>query len=309
MDQLNAMRVFVAVVEEQGFSAASRALGIPLPTVCRKVANLEDQLGAQLLIRTTRKVTVSDAGERYYEDVRRILEDVDDAALRASGEYQQAKGLLTITAPSLFARLHILPICTDFMKLHGEIEVRLLFSNHVLDLLEDQIDLGIRIGAQMGSSMNVVQVGTVRQVVCASPTYLAVRGRPSTPSDITRYETITFSRSCKQTPWAFKAPSGKRFEVDVRSRMLLNSAEGAIESATRGFGLTQLYSCEAMDEIASGDLEIVLQGYEIEPTTVSFVFPQGERIPEKLKTFNDFAISALRKRLIDADKMCNRAPS
>ena len=192
MDRLAAMRVFVAVVDAQGFSAASRALSMPLPTVSRKIAELENHLGAQLLVRSTRKVTVTDSGRRYYEDVRRILDDIGDAESQVSGEYQAAKGRLSITAPSLFGRLHVLPIVNDFMKIHPDINVQLILTNYVVDLLEEHINLSIRIGALSDRSMNVLQMGSVRQVVCAGPGYLSQQGRPVSPSDLAGHQCISF---------------------------------------------------------------------------------------------------------------------
>ena len=230
MDQLDAMRVYVAVVESQGFSAASRALGIPVPTVSRKVAHLEEKLGVQLLVRSTRKVSATSSGMRYYDDARRILEDINGANRRVAGEYQQIKGLLTITAPALFGRLYILPIVNDFMRLHDEVEVRLLLTNHMLDMLEEHIDLGVSIGSRSSGSMKVVPVTEMRLIVCASPQYLSAAGRPSKPDDLLDHETIPFARSCMQYPWPFKMPAGDIREVNLKSRLLVNTAEAAVDS-------------------------------------------------------------------------------
>ena len=176
------MRVFVAVVNARGFSAAARALSMPLATVSRKVVELEKHLGAQLLVRTTRKVTVTDSGQSYYEDVRRILDDIGEAERQVSGEYQRPKGRLTITAPTLFGRDLVLPIVIDFMKVHSDISIQLYLTNTVVDLLEDDIDLAVRIGSLSDSSMIAVEAGTVRQIVCASPGYLAQGSRPWHPA-------------------------------------------------------------------------------------------------------------------------------
>ncbi len=306
MDRLDAMRVFVAVVEAQGFSAASRSLCKPLPTVCRKISELESELGAQLFIRSTRKVAVTDTGTRYYEHVRQILEDIDDAERQASGEYQRATGLLSITAPSMLGQLHILPIVSAFMMLHEEVEVRLLFTkNHLLDLPEDQINLALRIGALSASSMTIIPAGTVRQVVCASPRHLETYGTPATPEEAATHDCITFSRSGSQYPWSFRMPSGKPGEVLVRSRLLLNSAEGAIDSALEDGGLVQLYSYQAAPHVASGDLQIVLQEFEVAPLPVNFVLPHRQRVPQKVKAFMDYALPALRRRLLDVAAKCD----
>ena len=306
MDRLGAMRVFVAVVEAGGFTAASRAIGMPLPTVCRKIAELENHLGTQLLIRTTRKVSVNDAGHRYYEDARRILEDIDTVERQAAGEYQRPKGLLTITSPPLLGRLHVLPIVNDFMRHHDEVEVRLIFTTRVLDLPDEQIDLGIRTGTPSGSALSVLRVGSVRQIICASPAYLDTHGRPSSPGDVTRHRCITFSPSGARLPWVFRMPSGKVREVAVRPKLsFLMSGEAAVDAALQGAGLTQLYSYAAAPHVAAGDLEIVLKDFDIEPSPVNLIFPHGQRVPQKVKAFIDLAVPALRARLAAAARTCD----
>ena len=305
MDRLAAMRVFVAVVDAQGFSAASRALSMALPTVCRKVAELESHLGAQLLVRSTRKVTVTDSGRRYYEEVRRILDDVGDAESRVSGEFQAPKGRLSITAPTLFGRLHALPIIDDFMKIHPDISVRLMLTNYVVDLLEEHIDLGIRIGALSDRSSVTLEVRSVRQIVCASPGYLSQHGRPLSPRDLSRHLCVTFPSAGTPPDWAFKMPSGKIRRFPVSTRLTLNSIEGNVQSAFRGGGLVQLYAYQAAPHLAEGTLETVLDRYEIEPTPVNIVYPHGRLVPLKVRAFIDFALPRLRDRLGVVDRQCS----
>jgi len=300
------MRVFVAVVDAGGFSAASRALSMPLPTVCRKVAALESHLGAQLLARSTRKVTVTDSGRRYYEDVRRILDDVGDAESRVSGEYQNPKGRLSITSPTLFGRLHVLPIINDFMKVHPDITVELILTNHVVDLLEEHINLGVRIGTLSDSTMIALQVGSVRQIVCASPGYLSQQGRPLSPNDLAGHQCISFFKFGAPAEWAFKMPSGKVQHVPVQTRLVLNSIEGAVTSALQDSGLAQLYSYQAAPHVAAGTLEIVLDDYEIEPPPVSIVYPQGRLVPQKVRAFVDFARPRLRESLASVEAQCSQ---
>lgn len=296
MDQLDAMRVYVAVVESEGFSAASRALGIPVPTVCRKVAKLEEKLSVQLLVRTTRRVTTTNSGTHYYDDAKRILEDVSGANRRVAGEYQQIKGLLTITAPALFGRLYVLPIVNDFMRLHDEVEVRLLLTNHMLDMLEEHIDLGVTIGSRSSGSMEIVPVAGMRQIVCASPRYLSAAGRPAKPDDLLDHETITYAKSCTQCPWPFKMTTGETREINLRSRLIVNS-EAAIDSAAQHTGLTQVFYYQARSYIETGELEIVLEDYEIEPIPVTIAIPRGPRTAQKVSAFVDFAEPELRRRL------------
>ncbi len=305
MDRLTAMRVFVAVVDAQGFSAASRALSMPLPTVSRKIAELESHLGAQLLVRSTRKVTVTDSGRRYYEDVRRILDDIGDAESQVSGEYQTAKGRLAITAPTLFGRLHVLPIVNDFMKIHHDISIQLILTNHVVDFLEEHIDLGIRIGTLSDSSMVAFQAGSVRQIVCASPGYLAQHGRPLSPNDLAGHQCITFSKIGAPAEWAFKMPSRKIQHFPVPTRLTLNSIQGTVDSAIRDGGLVHLYSYQAAPHVAEGTLEIVLDGYEIEPPPVNIVYPQGRLVPQKVSAFVDFAMPRLRECFVLIETQCS----
>lgn len=308
MDQLTAMRVFVAVVDAQGFSAASRALRMPLQTVSRKISELEKRLGAQLLVRTTRKVTVTDSGQRYYEDVRRILEDIDDAGRQVSGEFRSPKGRLSVTAPTLFGRAHVLPIVIDFMKVHRDIKIQLFLTNEVVDLLEAQIDLGVRIGALSDSSMIAAKAGCVRQVVCASPRYLAQQGRPKAPGDLARLQCVTYPRADQPAEWAFKMASGKVRRVPVRSSLTLNSIEGHVRTALLDGGLVQLYAYQASSHVADGGLEIVMERYEVDPPPVHLVYPQGRRIPLKLRAFVDFAMPRLRERLDLVASQCLASP-
>ena len=305
MDQLTSMRVFVAVVDAQGFSAASRILTMPLPTVSRKIAELESHLGTQLLIRSTRKVTVTDSGQRYYEEVRRILDDIGEAERQVSGEYQHPKGRLTITAPTLFGRLHVLPIVNDFMKIHRDINIQVFLTNHVVDLREEHFDLGVRIGTLSDSSMIAFQTGSVRQIVCASPGYLSQHGRPLSPNELAGHQCITFSKLGAPAEWAFKMPSRKIQHFPVPTRLTLNSIQGAVDSAIRDGGLVHLYSYQAAPHIAEGTLEIVLDSYEIEPPPVNIVYPQGRLVPQKVRAFVDFAMPRLREYLALIETQCS----
>lgn len=305
MDRLDAMRVFVAVVDGQGFSAASRTLSMPLATVSRKIVELERHLGAQLLIRSTRKVAVTDSGQRYYDDVRRILDEISDAENQVSGEYQTPKGRLAVTAPTLFGRAHVLPIVIDFMKIHCDIYIQLHLTNTVVDLLEEHTDLGIRIGALPDSSMIATEVGSVRQVVCGSPGYFSEHSRPLSPSDLANHHCVTFASSGTPAAWAFKMPSGKLQHVPVQTRLTLDSIEGNVQAASRSAGLAQLYSYQAAPHVANGTLEIVLDRHEVDPLPVSIVYPQGRPVPQKLRAFVDFAIPKLRERLSVVAEQCS----
>jgi DNA-binding transcriptional LysR family regulator len=304
MDHLTAMRVFITVVDMQGFSAASRALNMPLPTVSRKIAELEHHLGVQLLIRSTRKVTVTDNGQRYYEDIRHILDDLEDAERQVIGEYRRPKGHLKITAPVLFGRLHVLPVVHDFLQMYPDIDIQLFLTDRVVDLLEEHINLGFRIGPLPDSSMIAAQAGTVRLIVCASPGYLAAWGYPVRPSDLAGHQCIFYHRAGAPAEWAFRMPSGRIQYFLTRSRLMINSAEGSVYSAMRDGGLIQLLSYQAAAHIADGKLEIVLSDYEVAPHPVSIVYPQGRFVPQKIRAFIDFAMPRIRERLDAIARQC-----
>jgi DNA-binding transcriptional LysR family regulator len=297
MDHLTAMQVFVAVVEERGFSAASQVLGMTLPTVSRKIAELESHLGAQLLTRSTRTVTVTDSGRRYYEDARRILEDLEDAQRQVSGEYQQPKGRLAVTAPTFFGRLHVLPIVNHFLQTYPDIDIQFYLSNYVVDLLEEHINVGIRIGALPDSSIIGIELGTVRQVLCASPGYLSQHGRPASPNDLLEHQCILSFKGGAPADWVFKMPSGRIEHILVQARLTLNSIEGIVDAILQDGGLAQLYSYQVAPHVADGTLEIVLTPYEINPVPVSLVYPQGKFAPQKVRAFIDFVVPRVRECL------------
>lgn len=305
MNTLSAMRIFVAVVEANGFSAAATVLGMPLATVSKKVADLEKQLGAQLLTRTTRKVTVTDSGQRYYEDVRQILDDIDTAEIQVSGEYRQPKGRLTITAPTMFGRLHVLPIVNQFLLVHQQIDIDLLLTNFVVDLVGEHINLGVRIGVLSDSSMIARRAGTIRQIVCASPEYLSQNSPPRHPDDIAKHRSILISWHGTPVEWHFKVNGKPRNIVPDRSRLMINTVEGVVDAAIQHGGLAQLYSYQVASHISSGALQSVLDNHEVDPLPVNFIYPQGRFTPQKVRALIDFAIPQLQKSLERIECQCN----
>jgi len=297
MDRLNGMKIFAAVVEEGGFSAAARALRIPLPTVSRRVSELEEHLGVRLLVRTTRKVSVTENGRRYYEDTLRILNDIEVAEREISGEFRGAKGMLTITAPELFARRHVLPVVQDVMRQHENISVRLIATNRVLDLDDERVDLAVRIGELSSSALHTVKLGSMRQVVCASPEYLDSVGRPSSPHELPDHDCIGFTRWGPTESWKFATRSGRKLEIKPAPRLTLDSA-GIVVDTLRSFGgFAPLFLYQAAPEIAAGRLEVVLQGFEIEPAPVNMVISHPSPAPRKVVAFLELALPSLKAGL------------
>ncbi|UTW56282.1 LysR family transcriptional regulator [Kordiimonas sp. SCSIO 12610] len=296
MDQLSAMRVFVVVAELGGFSAAARQLNLPLSTVSRKVAELEAHLGAQLLTRTTRKLSLTESGERFLAACRRILDDLTEAEQAASDEYTKPTGTLSITAPVFFGRLHILPIVHEFLNAYPDVKIKLSFADHVVDLLDQHIDLGIRIGQLADSSMIAKQMGTVRRIICASPDYLRENGTPHAPEDLAHHQCISIVNNTSLLGWRF-AIDGRDQYYPINSRLQVTSTEAAVDSAVHHMGLTQVLSYQAADQIKAGRLSLVLNEFLKPLIPVHFIYPQGRLVPVKLRTFIDFATPLLKARL------------
>jgi DNA-binding transcriptional LysR family regulator len=296
MDRLEAMSVFAAVAEAQGFSAASRRLGMPLATVSRKVSELEQSLGVQLLARSTRRVSLTDTGRQYFEACRRILDDVAEAERAASGEYRSPRGELIITTPIVFGRLHIVPVVTEFLKAYEQVDVQMMLVDRVVDVLDEHIDLALRIGELPDSSLIAVRIGSIGRVVCASPAYLAAHGVPTHPRELAEHHAITFAGLSSPKEWSFRI-AGATMRFPVRSRLTVTTAEAALDAAIAGAGLTRVLSYQATAAVRDGRLVLVLRDFEPEPNPISLVYPSGRLVPLKLRAFLDFAVPRLKARL------------
>lgn len=293
MDRLGAMSVFVAVVSAGSFSAAGRELRMPLPTVSRRVAELESHLDAKLLVRGTRKLVLTEAGEAYLAACRRILETVAEAERGAAGEYNTPQGELVMTAPITFGRLHVVPVVADFLATHPKVDLRLVLSDRPLNLIDDHLDVALRIGELPDSSLVATRIGTVRSVICASPEYLRRFGTPKSPAALTNHECVTFTALGSAESWRF--PHGE--EIHVHSRLNVSSAEAALDAALFGVGLTRLLSYQVAATVKSGKLIVVLRKFEPAPVPVSLIYVRERRVSGKLRAFLDFAAARLRARL------------
>jgi DNA-binding transcriptional LysR family regulator len=296
MDRLAAMTTLLAAVEGGSLSAASRKLGMPLATVSRKVSELEAHLRTRLLHRTSRRFTLTDAGEAYIAACKRILEDIGDAERAAAGEYSAPRGDLTLTAPIVFGRLHVLPIAIEFLKAYPEIDLRIVLGDRVIDLQEDHVDLAVRIGELPDSRLVAVRVGAVSWVVCGSPDYFHRRGTPKSPGELAAHDCITFQGLTSPEEWTFGAGRSKA-SVVVRSRLIINTAEAAIDAAIAGVGVTRVLSYQAASALRARTLVRVLQRFEPVPSPVSLVHGGQGRLPLKLRMFLDFAAPRLKARL------------
>lgn len=295
MDRLNAMSVLLAAVEAGSLSAAGRRLGMPLATVSRKIADLEAHLRTRLLNRSARRLTLTDAGADYVAACRRILEEVEEAEREAAGEYSAPRGELAVSAPVVFGRLHVLPVVADFLKTYPEIDVRLLLADRVVDLVAEHVDVAVRLGRLPDSSLVASRVGTIRRIVCASPSYLARRGTPMQPEDLAAHDCIAFLGLTTPELWTFSTGTAQ-VSVPVHSRLVVTTAEAAIDAAVAGLGLARVLSYQAAAAMRAGTLEAVLCDAEPEPWPVQLV-NTGQRLPQKTRAFLDFAAPRLRQAL------------
>lgn len=296
MDRLEAMSILLAVVEAGSLSAASRRLGMPLPTVSRKVAELETHLHTRLLHRTTRQLSLTEAGVSYVAACRRILDDVAEAERVATDEYAAPRGELALTAPIVFGRLHIVPLVAQFLAQYPDINIKLLLTDRVVHLMEEHIDVALRIGALPDSSMLATNVGTVRSVVCGSPAYFASRGVPAVPQDLAAHDCISFDVLESRRAWVF-GEGKSTVSVPVISRLGVNTAEAAIDAAMLGVGLVRVLSYQVADAVTHGKLDMVLHDVESAPLPVSLVHKGPAPLTRKMRAFLDFTVPRLRQRL------------
>jgi DNA-binding transcriptional LysR family regulator len=296
MDRIDAMATLIAAVDAGSLSGASRALGMPLATVSRKVSELEAHLKTQLLIRTSRRLALTEAGQVYVAVARRILEQIEEAERAASGEYRAPRGHLTITASIMFGRLHVEPVVLDFLRAYPEIAVRLVLADQVLDLVEEHVDVAIRVGRLPDSSMVAVRLGEIGWVACASPGYLERRGAPAGPEALADHDCVMFEGLYSNRLWSFGRGKQAR-EAPIRPRFSVNSADAAIAAAIGGAGVTRVLSYQVADAVAEGRLELVLQGFEPEPLPVHLLYAGQSLLPLKLRAFLDFAAPRLKASL------------
>ena len=288
MDRLETMTILLRVVDRGSFSAASRDLGVPLATVSRKVNELEAHLGTKLLVRTTRKVALTDAGSAYVASTRRILDEIDETERIAAGEFHVPRGELILTAPILFGRLHILPIVTEFLAAYPQINVRMLLTDRNLHLIEDHVDMAVRIGPLPDSTMIGTRVGLMRTVVCASPKLLAGQGVPKSPEDLAGLPCVNFEFLSPASAWPY---------MPIRPRLSVTTAEAAVWAAAQGLGVTRVLHYQCADAINDGSLRIILANFEVEPLPVHLLHAARGALPAKLRVFLDFAAARLREGL------------
>jgi DNA-binding transcriptional LysR family regulator len=292
-DKFHLLSVFVAVAEEQSFAGGARRLKLSPPAATRAVATLEKRLGIKLLNRTTRYVRATDAGARYLERARRLLAEAQEIDEEAAGIHAAPRGHLAVTAPELFGALFVMPGIVAYLRKHPEVSVSALFVDRVVNLMEEGLDAGVRIGELPDSTLRAIPVGSVRRVVCASPRYLKQHGTPGEPRELVRH-TIIHSSSVSPSPdWRFG--SGKKsLIVKLRPRLAVTSNHAAVRATLEGFGIARLMSYQAAAHVAAGKLRPVLVAYEPPPLPIHVVHLEGRQASAKVRSFVDLLVERLR---------------
>ena len=294
MDQLHLMTVFIAVAEEQGFSPAARRLNMSPPAVTRAIASLEDKLSIKLLTRTTRYVRVTEAGERYLEDARRILLAVEQANEAAIGINSEPKGHLSVTAPVLFGQKYVMPGIVEYLNTYPETQVDAVFLDRVVNLLEEGFDVGIRIGQLPDSTMHAKNVGKVKLVLVASPEYLARYGIPQTPEELKQHTLIASSAGNMTHDWQFSKQKKKQ-TIRIQPRLTVTSNQAAIDAAISELGIARLISYQVADELKKGILTTVLSDYQLPALPVHIIHREGPMASSKVRCFIDLMARRLRE--------------
>jgi DNA-binding transcriptional LysR family regulator len=300
MDRLQAMTTFVTVAETGGFSAAARKLDVSPSVVSRIVTELEEHLGVRLLTRTTRIVRLTETGATYFENCRRILGEIDEAEQSASGEHEAPRGVMTITAPVLFGALYVTPIVVEYLTRYPEVDMNCWFLDRVVNLVDEGIDVAVRIGELPNSSLQAIRVGTVRRVVCASPAYLERCGTPRTPDDLNAHTIISTSASSNSSEWRFTIER-RIHTLRVQPRMTSTTNDAAIAAAVKGLGIVRPLSYQIANQLRAGTLQVLLEQYEPPPLPIHVVHREGRHATQKVRAFLDLAIERLR-----ADPALNR---
>jgi DNA-binding transcriptional LysR family regulator len=293
MDKFNLINIFLAVVDTNSFAGAARKLSISPPAVTRAINDLENHLDVRLLTRTTRIVNVTDVGARYAEDCRRIINELEEADASVNGAHTAPRGRLTVTAPVLFGAKFVTPIVTEYLQRHAAVSAACLFLDRVVNLMEEGVDVAVRIGELPDSSMQAIRVGQVRRVICAAPAYLKLHGVPKTPEDLVNHSIISSNTVTPTHDWKFIKNSVQQV-VKLQARMTTTTNDSAVIAAVNGFGLTRLLSYQVVDHLINGNLKIVLSEFEQAPLPIHVVHREGRHASHKARNFLDLAIDRLR---------------
>lgn len=296
MDKFRAMDTFLCIVDAGSLTAAADRMGTSLTSVVRTLAKLEAQLGVRLLNRTTRRIALTDEGRDYYARCQRILAELEEAETALSLRQRQPSGILRLTAPVMFGRLHLAPVVADYLAAHPAMRIELLLLDRVVDLLEEGMDAAVRIGLLADSSLVALTLGQTRRSVCASPAYLARYGRPDSPADLANHHCVRFSALSPTAEWEFSS-GGKPCRIAVDSVVTTNQVDAAIDACVQGLGCGMFLGYQIRDAVAAGRLERVLTAFECPAVPVSLLYPSARLLSPRVRSFVDWAAAPLRQRL------------
>jgi DNA-binding transcriptional LysR family regulator len=299
MDRIDALTAFIAAADESSLAGASRRLGRSPAAVTRAIASLERRIGTRLLHRTTRVVRLTEAGERYLAAGRHIVADLEEADRAAAGERTAPRGVLNVTAPLFFGRLYVRPLVDAFLERYPSVQVRLLLLDRVVNLIEEGMDVAVRIGHLPDSGLIAIKVGEVRRLLCASPGYFARRKAPRVPMDLKSHDCISFNAMTPSDVWIFAhgAKENASTQVRVFPRLTVTEAQAAIGAALDGHGVTRVLSYQVERELKAGRLEVILEDFEPTPWPVNVIYPEARLSAAKVRAFADLVVPGLRKEL------------
>lgn len=293
MDRFNQLQAFIKVVDRGGFAGAARDLGVSPSSVTRAVAALEDRLGTGLLIRTTRAVRLTDSGRRFLESARQILVELEEAEDAAVGTHTEPSGELRITAPVLLGRMVLTPIIGEYLERFPRVRIQTLFVDRNVNLIDEGLDVAVRIGELPDSSLIAIKAGSVRLVAFASPDYLAANGEPEAPEDLSAHRLIQSLPLGTSAEWPFQR-NGKQVTVHIEPQARMNTNDAVIELAVRGFGCARLLSYQIAPYVSEKRLKIILVPFELSPLPVHIIHQEGRTVSAKVRSFVDFAVERLR---------------
>jgi DNA-binding transcriptional LysR family regulator len=287
VDRFQEMKVLLAVAEAASFAAGAKLMGMSPPSVTRVIAGLEKRLGTLLLARSTRSLRLTEAGRRYVEDCKRILLDLDEAEELATGSSIRARGDLTVTAPVMFGELYLIPRITEYLSAHPQVTINALLVDRLVNMVDEGVDVAIRIGPLPETGLQAIKVGQIRPVICAAPAFLERFGRPQEPEDIMTAPIAMSSASSLLTDWQFNLPAGS-ITLHPKPRLMVSSNQAAINAARLGWGLTRVLSYQVAELVAKGELEIILDAFEAPALPVHILYQGDVRVPARVRTFVDF---------------------
>jgi DNA-binding transcriptional LysR family regulator len=301
MDRIDAMRAFIAAVDRGSLASAARGLGYSPATVTRAIAMLETRLTMRLLHRSTRALHLTPFGQTYLSTCREVLAALDTAERGAEAEQEKPSGMLTITAPLVFGQLHLRPVLDAFLDANPEVRARLLLLDRIANIVEEGIDLAVRVAHLPDSSLAAMRVGEVRRVLCAAPAYIKRCGPPRLPAELRDHACIMEREGAETELWRFAAARGRPLQsISIRPRLVVNSAAAAVDSAVAGHGITRVMSYQAAAAVAAGKLIVLLVKHEPPPFPVHLILPSARSRTSKQKAFVSFAAPLLRRALLNA---------